>query len=131
MAETHAGAQHHLVKARGFLEAARVLWTNGSFSSSICSASDAMREAVAGALAWRGANQPDSVAEAFRSELVATGLIEHDHHSFWEDLEADRRKVEEEFHRFTAAASKERLERVEAFIRRVDTLVISKEGSQR
>ncbi len=131
MAEDNKGAQHHLAKARGFLEAAQVQWTNGSFSNSICSASDAMREAVAGALAWRGTDQPDSIAEAFRSELVATGLIDHDHHSFWEDLEADRRNVEEEFHRFTAAASKERLERVEAFIRRVDSLVMSKGGSRK
>jgi hypothetical protein len=105
------------------LEVARSQWANGAFSGSVTLVADAVREAAMGALSWRGADPSDSLLETFRTELINTGLVEHDHHAFWEDLETDRRKIEEELYRFTAASSKERLEKAEAFVRRLDRFV--------
>jgi hypothetical protein len=116
-------ALRHMAKARGLIEAARSQWANGAFSGSISVAADAVREAAAGALAWRGVEPSESRIDAFRAELVAPGLVEHDHHTFWEDLETDRRRIDEQLYRFTAADSKGKLEQAEALIKRLETLV--------
>ncbi len=123
MNTTSEKALRHLAKARGLIEAARSQWANGAFSGSVSLATDAVREAADGALAWRGAQSSNSRLDTFRTELVASGLVDHDHHTFWENLEADRRRIEEQLYRFTASDSKDKLEQAEAFIRRLDTLV--------
>jgi uncharacterized protein (UPF0332 family) len=116
-------ALRRMAKARALIEAARSQWTNGAFSGSVSLATDAVREAAAAALAWRGVETSDSRLDAFRSELVAPGLVDHDHHTFWEDLESDRRRIDEQLYRFTAKDSQNKLEEAEAFVRRMDTLV--------
>jgi uncharacterized protein (UPF0332 family) len=116
-------ARRRMAKAKWFVEAARTQWANGAFSGSVSLATDAVREAAAAALAWRGVEPSDSRLDAFRTELVASGLVDHDHHTFWEDLESDRRRIDEQFHRFTANDSQKKLEQAEAFIRRLDTLL--------
>ncbi len=123
MNRINAEALRHMAKARGLIDAAKSQWANGAFSGSVSVATDAVRQAAAGALSWRGVESSEPSLDTFRAELVAPGLVEHDHHTFWEDLEEDRRKVDEQLHRFSAAESKAKLEQAEAFIKRLDTLV--------